>query len=90
MLAGLAALLALAGVGFGLFTPANNAAVMAGADPRQAGQVGGVLTMTRGLGTALGVAVTGLALAHGFRTASWLLAAVALGAAVTIAGVKRR
>ena len=73
---GLAALLALAGIGFGLFTPANNAAVMAGADPRQVGQVGGVLTMTRGLGTALGVAVTGLALAHGFRTASWLLAAV--------------
>jgi MFS family permease len=88
--AGLAGLLALAGLGFGLFMPANNAAVMAGADARQAGQVGGVLTMTRGLGTALGVAVTGLALAHGFRTASWSLAAVAIGATVTIAGVKRR
>jgi hypothetical protein len=59
---------------------------MAVAHPRQSGQVGGVLNMTRGLGTALGVAATGVAAAHGFRTASWLLAAVALTAAVAAAG----
>lgn len=83
---GLVAILAMSGVGFGMFTPANNAAVMAVAEPRQSGQVGGVLNMTRGLGTALGVAVTGVAAAHGFRTACWLLAAVAVTAAVAAAG----
>ncbi len=88
---GLAVLLLMAGVGFGVFTPANNSAVMSAADSRHAGQVGGVLNMTRGLGTALGVAVTGLAFslagggeaAHGFRTACWLLALLAaVGAAL--------
>jgi EmrB/QacA subfamily drug resistance transporter len=85
-LPGLAGILALSGVGFGMFTPANNAAVMAVARPRQSGQVGGVLNMTRGLGTALGVAATGVAVAHGFRTASWLLAGVAVAAAIAAAG----
>jgi EmrB/QacA subfamily drug resistance transporter len=87
----LAAVLVLAGVGFGLFTPSNNAHLMAVAPARQSGQVGGVLNMTRGLGTALGVAVTGLAFAsdagnagHGFRTASWLLAALACTAAAVV------
>ena len=88
--AGLAVLLAVAGTGFGLFTPANNAAIMSEARLGQAGQVGGVLTMTRSLGTALGVAVTSLALAHGFRTTAWMLATVAACAAVTIAAALRR
>ncbi|BEP14927.1 MFS transporter [Acidothermaceae bacterium B102] len=83
---GLAVLLAAAGAGFGLFTPANNAAIMCEARPGQAGQVGGVLTMTRSLGTALGVAVTGLAVAQGFRTTAWMLAAVAACAALTLGG----
>ena len=84
-LPGLAGILALAGLGFGLFTPANNAALMAAADARHAGQVGGVLNMTRGLGTALGVAVTGTAATHGFRTAAWLLAGTAVAAAIAAA-----
>jgi EmrB/QacA subfamily drug resistance transporter len=89
-LAGLAAVLLLAGVGFGAFTPANNAAIMRVALPSQSGQVGGVLNMTRGLGTALGVAVTGIAFAAardagaGFRTATWLLAGVTCVAAVIV------
>jgi EmrB/QacA subfamily drug resistance transporter len=55
-------LLALAGVGVGLgaFTPTNNAAIMAAAPMRQAGVASGVLNMTRGLGTSLGLALTGL------------------------------
>jgi EmrB/QacA subfamily drug resistance transporter len=51
--------LALMGVGLGFFTPANNAAVMSASPPGHAGVTGGVLNMTRGLGTALGVALAG-------------------------------
>ncbi len=57
--AGLLAGLALAGVGLGSFTPANNAGVMSASPPGHAGVLSGMLNMTRGLGTALGVAVAG-------------------------------
>jgi MFS family permease len=83
-----AAGLAGAGAGLGAFTPANNAAIMASAPPTQSGMAGGVLNMTRGIGTALGVAVAGLVLgtagapAAGFRAAVATLAAVAAAAAV--------
>ena len=56
--AGLLVGLALAGLGLGAFTPANNAAVMSASPPGHAGVVSGMLNMTRGLGTALGVALT--------------------------------
>lgn len=52
--------LALVGAGLGAFTPANNAAIMAAAPPGSTGVAGGLLNMTRGLGTSLGVAVTGV------------------------------
>jgi len=52
--------LAWIGVGLGAFTPANNAAIMAAAPRTHAGLAGGILNMTRGLGTSLGVALTGL------------------------------
>ncbi|MGH2443707.1 MAG: hypothetical protein ACRDFX_11180, partial [Chloroflexota bacterium] len=58
--AALLAELALIGVGLGAFTPANNAAIMGSATLNQTGLVGGILNMTRGSGTALGVALTGL------------------------------
>jgi EmrB/QacA subfamily drug resistance transporter len=51
--------LALTGLGLGLFTPANNAAVMSASPAGHAGVTGGLLNMTRGLGTALGVALAG-------------------------------
>lgn len=51
--------LAVLGLGLGAFTPANNAAIMAAAPAEQSAVAGGVLNMTRGIGTALGVAVTG-------------------------------
>ncbi len=56
---GLLAGLALAGFGLGAFTPANNATIMAASPEGQTGVVSGMLNMTRGLGTALGVAVAG-------------------------------
>lgn len=49
--------LAVEGLGLGIFTPANNASIMAGAPGGRTGLVGGMLNMTRGAGTALGVAV---------------------------------
>lgn len=55
-----AAGLAVVGAGLGAFTPSNNAAIMAAAPHHQAGLASGVLNMTRGMGTALGVAVAGL------------------------------
>ncbi len=89
-------LLAGIGAGLGLFTPANNAAIMAAAPREHSGMAGGVLNLTRGLGTAIGVAVTGLVLGlrnaerlraspHvvtvGFQTCVGVLAVVAVAAA---------
>jgi len=51
--------LGLTGVGLGSFTPANNAGVMSTSPRGHAGVVSGMLNMTRGLGTALGVALAG-------------------------------
>jgi EmrB/QacA subfamily drug resistance transporter len=56
----LAAALALVGAGLGLFTPSNNAAIMASAPRKESGVASGVLNMTRGMGTALGLALTGM------------------------------
>ncbi len=55
-------LLGLFGIGLGLFTPANNSAIMGSAPANRLGVAGGVLNMTRSLGTSLGVAATGLVL----------------------------
>ena len=51
--------LALAGLGLGLFTPANNSTVAGAGHDHQAGMVSGMLNMTRGIGTSLGVALAG-------------------------------
>jgi MFS family permease len=56
---GLMAGLALAGLGLGAFTPANNATIMSASPPGHAGVLSGVLNMTRGAGTAVGVALAG-------------------------------
>ncbi|MBV9594314.1 MAG: MFS transporter [Actinobacteria bacterium] len=78
--------LALCGVGLGLFTPANNAAIARAGRPEQSGMVSGVLNMTRGFGTALGVAVAATTYAtaarsgpdNGLRVTMIVLAACAL------------
>lgn len=75
--------LALAGVGFGLFIPANNAAVVAAGPPTHAGRAAGFLNLTRGVGTALGIAVAALvyALVGGVSAQGTVAPAAAAGAA---------
>jgi MFS family permease len=55
---GFLGLLAAIGVGLGLFISPNNAGIMASVPRRQSGLASGLLNMSRGLGTALGLAVT--------------------------------
>jgi MFS family permease len=54
--------LGLLGAGLGAYIPANNAAIMAAVPPHRTAAMGGLVSMARGLGTALGVAVVTLAL----------------------------
>ncbi|HUY61674.1 MAG TPA: DHA2 family efflux MFS transporter permease subunit [Candidatus Dormibacteraeota bacterium] len=92
--------LGLLGAGLGLFTPPNNAAIMGSAPPHQSGVASGLLNMTRGLGTAMGLSLTGLvfalvagtttatspaAVTHGYQAALLFLAVMALGAMVLAA-----
>ena len=56
-------ILGLFGAGLGLFTPANNSAIMGSAPPHRLGVAGGILNMTRSAGTSVGVAATGAVLA---------------------------
>jgi MFS family permease len=58
-------LLGLLGAGLGIYIPANNADIMAAAASRDAAAAGGMVNMTRGTGTALGVAVVALGLHAG-------------------------
>ncbi len=91
-------LLALVGVGMGLFTSPNNASIMGAAPGQQAGMASGVLNMSRGMGTALGLAVTGsifvvaggerggmAAAQHAFTVTAYVLAAIAAAAGVVSA-----
>jgi EmrB/QacA subfamily drug resistance transporter len=93
-------LLAVVGVGLGLFTPPNNAAIMGSVPQEQSGLASGVLNMTRGMGTALGLALTGLVfdaaggrslassvVAHAFRSTALFLAGLAVVAGA-VAGLR--
>lgn len=71
----LAGLLFILGIGLGVFTPANNSAVMGAVPARSSGTGGSLVSMARGLGTALGVALVTLAMhlgrhGHGVFSAS--------------------
>ncbi len=59
----LTAMLILFGVGQGLFTAPNNSAIMGAAPSHRLGAAGGVLNVTRTLGTSLGVAIASALLA---------------------------
>ncbi len=96
--AGFLVLLGAVGVGMGLFTSPNNASIMGAAPGQQAGMASGVLNMTRGIGTSLGLAVTGTVFTvaggdtgtmsgaeHAFRVTAWVLAAIAAAAGVVSA-----
>ena len=85
------ALLGLLGLGLGIYIPANNNVIMTAIPGSRAATGGGLVNMTRGLGTALGVAVVTLALhltagyghpGAGFPLSMAVLAAVALLAAL--------
>lgn len=58
--------LAVLGIGLGIFTPPNNETVMSAVPHQLAGTGGGMINMTRALGTALGIALITLTyqLAH--------------------------
>ena len=60
--AGVAALLALAGLGLGIFVPANNAVIMRSAHAGSASVLGGLVNMARGIGTTFGIALVTIAL----------------------------
>jgi MFS family permease len=53
--------LALAGLGLGIFVPANNTVIMRGAADSSASLVGGLVSMARGIGTAFGISPMALA-----------------------------
>ncbi|MFI6408664.1 MFS transporter [Streptomyces sp. NPDC050548] len=89
-IAWLVPVLALAGLGLGTFTPANNTMIMGAIPARSSGTGGGLVNMTRGLGTALGVALVTLALHlagdSGVQTgARWAAAVLAVASAVAVA-----
>jgi len=67
------------GLGLGVLAPANNASVMRSVPASAAATAGGLLNMTRGLGTALGISVVTLASHDGGPR---LAIAALLGAAV--------
>jgi MFS family permease len=87
--------LAILGAGLGAYIPANNAQIMAAIPASDAATAGGMVSLARGLGTALGVAVVTLGLhagahlghADGGRLAIMALVAAALAA--TWAGTRR-
>jgi len=60
--AGLVALLGAAGLGLGVFVPANNAAIMRTGAAQSAAVLGGLVNMARGIGTTFGIALVTLAL----------------------------
>jgi len=85
-------LLALLGTGLGLFIPANNTAIMAGIPRHLSATAGGMVNMTRGMGTALGIALVTLALhagASGGARAAFAVLAVA-AALATATGLTAR
>jgi EmrB/QacA subfamily drug resistance transporter len=83
-------LLALVGLGLGLFVPANNSAIMGAVPGRASASGGGLVNMARGFGTALGVALVAFSLhvggaGAGPAVALWVLAAVAAAGGVAAA-----
>ncbi|WP_084704432.1 MFS transporter [Phaeacidiphilus oryzae] len=83
--------LAAVGWGLGLLLPANNALVMRAIPSEQAGAAGGLVNMTRGLGTSLGVALPalGVHLAGVAGGSVWVLGVLAAAAVGVCAGTAR-
>ncbi|MCQ4083595.1 MFS transporter [Streptomyces sp. RB6PN25] len=85
----LTVLLAVLGLGLGIFTPANNALIMGAIPVSSSGTGGGLVNMARGLGTALGVALVTLALhvapQGGQLGSRWAAFVLLLASLVTVA-----
>ncbi|HEY1920251.1 MAG TPA: MFS transporter [Streptosporangiaceae bacterium] len=91
-------LLSLAGLGLGVFVPANNTVVMRSTEASSASLLGGLVNMSRGIGTTLGISLVALGLHLGTnryagaahvsgRPAFIVLAAVAgVAAVIALAG----
>jgi MFS family permease len=91
-------LLGLIGLGLGVFVPANNTVVMRSTEASSASLLGGLVNMSRGMGTTLGISLMALALHMGThryagdahvsaRPAFIVLAAVAgVAAIIALAG----
>jgi MFS family permease len=60
-------MLALAGLGLGIFVPANNTVIMRSTADSSASLLGGLVNMARGIGTTLGISLMALALHLGSR-----------------------
>jgi MFS family permease len=89
-------LLAVAGIGLGVFVPANNTVIMRSAAAGSAAALGGLVNMARGIGTTLGIALITLAVhasagsavagppaTHGARLAAVVLAVAGTAATLT-------
>jgi MFS family permease len=82
-------LLAVGGLGLGVFVPANNTLIMRSTEASSASLLGGLVNMARGIGTTLGISLMALALhtGGGARPGFIVLAAVAaIAAAIACAG----
>jgi MFS family permease len=90
-------MLAVAGLGLGVFVPANNAVIMRTAGPGSASVLGGLVNMARGIGTTLGIALMTVCLhlagpgpaGPPGATAALAVLAAAAAAAALIAGTIR-
>jgi MFS family permease len=89
--ASLVVLLGLAGLGLGVFVPANNALIMRSGAAGSAAVLGGLVNMARGIGTTFGIALVTLALhldsgprAHGTLAFAMLAAAAVCGALISM------
>ena len=60
--------LALAGLGLGIFVPANNTVIMRSTADSSASLVGGLVSMARGIGTTFGISLMALALHLGSQS----------------------
>jgi MFS family permease len=83
-------LLALAGLGLGVFVPANNTVVMRGRAASSASLLGGLVNMSRGIGTTLGISLMALALhvgTHRYAGAAHVSARPAFIVLAVVAGV---
>ena len=60
--------LALAGLGLGIFVPANNTVIMRTTADSSASLVGGLVSMARGIGTTFGISLMALALHMGTQS----------------------